>query len=273
MPPTAEIFCLGNELLIGRTVNKNASDISLSLSKIGYKVTRITTVRDELEPAVSAFKEIRDRNPDIICVSGGLGPTFDDIQLQVIGIALNLKLAEDMEATQMVAKRYKVSPVDLPKPGRKMATIPEGGVPLNNSAGAAPGVRLLHNNTTIFCLPGVPKEMRAIMKEEIIPYLSSILESSDKRMVEFGFNVRGVGESSIVETTKTVMSKFQMVNFKSHPRRDESGYWLSLQTYLITNNEKLVKDACFAWRAAIIKNHKVDVSKIKPVFDSEFIPE
>lgn len=276
---TAEIFCLGNELLIGRTVNKNATDIALAISQIGYKITRVTTVRDEIDTAVAAFRELLKRGPDIVCVSGGLGPTFDDIQLQVIADACEADLVFNKEAAQMIENKYKsfgrdIDANNLPNTAKKMAMLPDGAVALNNSQGTAPGVRLRRDERKplIFCLPGVPKEMNAILKEEVIPFLQKINKNNAK-MVEFGFTLRGIGESSIVKTTKIVMAKFPQVNFKSHPRKDSTGYWLSLQTYLITHNEELVKSACVAWKNALLANHKIQITEIKPVFNKDFQSE
>ncbi|MHA2252755.1 MAG: competence/damage-inducible protein A [Candidatus Kariarchaeaceae archaeon] len=269
---SAEIFCLGNELLIGRTVNTNATDIAFAVSKIGYSVERVTTVRDNLNSAIQAFQEILQRKPNVICVSGGLGPTFDDIQVEVISTAMDKKLVLHSEALQMIAKRYKVPIENLPETGRKMSMLPTGSVALKNSVGAAPGIRIQYEGSIIFSLPGVPKEMQAILYEEVIPYLKS--QNNDKqRMIEFGFSLRGVGESRIVELSEQVMKKFPHVNFKSHPRKDETGYWLSLQTYLITDNEESVKKACEEWRLVLQSNFDVVVSDIKPVFDEKFVPD
>ncbi|MHA2171758.1 MAG: molybdopterin-binding protein [Candidatus Kariarchaeaceae archaeon] len=268
--PTAEIFCLGNELLIGRTVNKNATDISLVLSRLGYTVNRITTVRDDLDQAVQAFQELLKRKPTVICVSGGLGPTFDDIQLMVIAKALDTRLELNEQARLMIAARYRVPPEELSQAGIKMAMLPPEGTPLNNSVGTAPGVKIPYEYGSIYCLPGIPKEMQAILDEQVLPYLK---QHSEAVMYEFGFTLRGVGESRIVDVTSEVMKQYPEVQFKSHPRKDETGYWLSLQTYQIGNSPDYVKDACIAWQEALLKVFNVEVSEVNPVFDASFIPE
>jgi molybdopterin-biosynthesis enzyme MoeA-like protein len=267
---TAEIFCLGNELLIGRTINKNATDISLVLSRLGYTVNRITTVRDDLAQATQAFQEILERKADVICVSGGLGPTFDDIQLMVIAKAMGTTLELNEQARLMIAERYRVPPEKLSQPGIKMAMLPPESKPLQNSVGTAPGVKIPYKDGSIYCLPGVPKEMQAILNEQVLPYLK---QNSGVVMYEFGFTMRGVGESRIIDVTSEVMKQHPEVQFKSHPRRDETGYWLSLQTYHIGKSPDQAKNACIAWQEALLKVFSIEVSEVNPVFDGSFIPE
>ena len=105
--PLAEIVCLGNELLMGITVNTNATYIGEQLTKLGYEVRRITCIRDDIWLAVDFFKEIFERKNDIIIVTGGLGPTHDDIQLEVLSKATNLELDENTEALEQVEQYYK----------------------------------------------------------------------------------------------------------------------------------------------------------------------
>ena len=112
--------------------------------------------------------------------------------------------------------------------------------------------------------------MHAILNEQVIPYLK---QHSKGVMHEFGFTMRGVGESGIVDVTSSVMKQYPEVQFKSHPRRDETGYWLSLQTYQIGTSPDQVKVACIAWQEALLKAFKVDVSEVNPVFDASFVPE
>lgn len=268
----AEILCLGNELLIGRTINKNATEIALALTKIGFTVTRETTVRDDIDQASEALNEIVNRKPDCILITGGLGPTHDDIQLEVVANALSLKLVLNEEAIAMMENRYNVLRQNLNDYMIKMATLPEESIALNNSQGAAPGVEIQYGATIIYCLPGVPSEMNAILQEEIIPKLISHFQPVTG-MIEFGFSVRGVGESRIVEITDKVRSKFPNVGFKSHPKNDDTGYWMDLHVYMTGSNEKLVKNACRTWYEELNTNFKVKLSPIRSIFSSDFDPE
>ena len=93
--PTAEIVCLGNELLIGVTSNTNATFLGSHLTKVGFEVRRITCIRDDIALAAEFLQEVFERKPDLILISGGLGPTYDDIQLEVLSNATGLKLEEN----------------------------------------------------------------------------------------------------------------------------------------------------------------------------------
>ncbi|MFV2014294.1 MAG: molybdopterin-binding protein, partial [Candidatus Heimdallarchaeota archaeon] len=137
---TAEILWLGNELLIGRTINKNATKIALELTKIGFYVVRETTVRDDLNQAAITLNEIIQRSPNVILITGGLGPTHDDIQLEVISKTLIVDLVLNNEAVNMMTQKYNIARNSLSKHMQKMATLPMDSTPLNNSQGVAPGV-------------------------------------------------------------------------------------------------------------------------------------
>jgi len=259
---TAEVLCLGNELLIGRTVNKNATDIALRLTKLGYKVTRATTIRDELESAITCLQEIIDRKPDVICISGGLGPTFDDIQLQVVAKTLNLQIELNEEALEMIRSKYE----QLNEYRRKMALLPQGSKPLANKVGSAPGVLTMKDDIPIFSMPGVPREMRDIMDNQVLPYLEQYHHFS-QHLVEFGADIRGARESDISGITDEVREKYPEVNFKSHPRKDKQGYFLSLHTYQITNDSESVKSALINWIEEIETKFEISKTGIKPVMD------
>src|SRR5208282_666905 len=128
-------FAVGKELLIGRTMNSNAYWIGGRLYRMGGMLDRVLTVTDSLDEISAGLKELLAVRPDFIIVVGGLGPTPDDMTLK--GIARGL--------------------------GKKVATIPEGATPLTNEVGTAPGVRLVAGKgTVVYCLPGVPREMRNI---------------------------------------------------------------------------------------------------------------
>ena len=169
--PTAEIVCLGNELLIGITINTNASFIGEKLTELGYEVRRVTCIRDEVDLSVEFFKELFKRKPKLVIVSGGLGPTYDDIQLKVISKSTELELQENSEALEQIKKYYSKRDLKLTKERRKMAFIPEGAKVLDNQVGGAPGCHVVYKEMDIYCLPGVPTEMKDIFNRHIFPYL------------------------------------------------------------------------------------------------------
>lgn len=273
--PSAEIIALGNELTIGRTVNSNATKISLELTKIGIDVIRHTTIRDVPGEIIATIKEAFSRQPDIIVLTGGLGPTHDDIQIENLATALDLELVYNDLAMSMITDRYKKIGKNMPTMVKKMAKMPKGSTPLRNSAGTAPGVLLDYKRVLSISLPGVPREMMAILKEEVIPLL--IERFGGREMIELGFEVYNVGETQIVPFTKLVMDEFPEFFYKSHPKKiikETTQLWLSLHIYTfgVEKMERL-EEAADLWKSKIDTLTDARTTEILPVFSSEFVPE
>jgi nicotinamide-nucleotide amidase len=173
-----EIICVGNELLIGKTLNTNAQWLSKQATAMGITVKRITVVADDVNEIANAIRETLKRKPHFAITTGGLGPTFDDKTLEGITKALNRKLAVNQKALKMVKEKYEkyarekgTETVELTPPRIKMATLPEKAEPLSNPVGTAPGVRVDLEETMLIILPGVPSEMEAIFHETVAPLL------------------------------------------------------------------------------------------------------
>lgn len=221
-----ELICVGNELLIGKTLNTNAHWLTKRITSLGLKVRRITTVADELEEISSAIKEALARKPRFIITTGGLGPTFDDKTLEGIAKALNLELKVNDEALKMIEEKYeqyvkegKMEKAELTPHRVKMATLPEGAKPLPNPVGTAPGVLLKVNDTVIIALPGVPSEMKAIFEESVLPILRR--EAGSMVFYEASIEVLGIVESEIAPIIDQVMHDNPYVYIKSHPKGEE----------------------------------------------------
>lgn len=220
MRGTVELVSIGNELLLGNTVNTNASWLAAQITSLGGMVTRITTFPDNLEDISKAIKEAIGRKPDFIITTGGIGPTFDDMTIKAVAKSLHLRLRLHRGALKMVrehyARRFPNRKILLTPPRLKMALIPIGGMPIPNPVGTAPAVHLLVHRTQIFCLPGVPKEAKAIFRES----LSQAIRSKSGRMIfaEKWMRVQGVMESSLAPIIDKVMSQWPGVYIKSHPR-------------------------------------------------------
>lgn len=174
----AEILTIGDELLTGNTVDSNSAFIARKLTERGYWVRRKTTVGDDVEEIKKVIREILDRKPEVLIISGGLGPTHDDVTMLAVAEALgkNLTLCEPcLERIKAFYEHlYKEGYIDDPElnEGRKkMAYLPEGAVPLENTEGAAPGAFTEHGGVKIFVLPGMPREMKAMLEREVLPRL------------------------------------------------------------------------------------------------------
>ncbi len=220
MPCTVEILSIGNELLLGNTVNTNASWIAKQVTRLGGKVTRITTVADNLGDISRSLREALGRNPDLLVTTGGIGPTFDDMTLKGVARALHLQITLNRAAVEMIrehyARRFPKRRITLTRPRLKMAVLPSTSTPIQNPIGTAPGVRLSANGTEIFCLPGVPSEAKAIFKGTVSRAVTA--KARGLVFVEEWLKVQGVMESSLAPVIDRVMRHWRGVYIKSHPR-------------------------------------------------------
>jgi nicotinamide-nucleotide amidase len=221
-----EIICVGNELLIGKTLNTNAQWIAKQVTALGVTVKRVTVVADEVDEIADAVRETLGRKPQFVVTTGGLGPTFDDKTLEGIAEALNRQLEINDKALEMVREKYEAyarekgtETVELTPPRIKMATLPEKAEPVPNPVGTAPGVRVYLENTVLLALPGVPSEMKAIFDETVAPLLRQV--SGKSGFYERSVYVDGVMESSLAPLIDKVMRDNLGVYVKSHPKGRE----------------------------------------------------
>jgi molybdenum cofactor synthesis domain-containing protein len=231
---TVEILSIGNELLLGNTVNTNASWLATQLTSLGASVTRITTVPDGLAEISVEIRKSIGRRPNFLITTGGIGPTFDDMTLAAVARAFNMPLKVNETALAMVrehyARRFPNRKVSLTKPRVKMARIPSPAIPVRNPVGTAPAVRLSAKGTQIFCLPGVPKEAKAIFRQTISKVIGA--SSGGRIFKERWLKVHGVMESTLAPIIDRVMAKWHGVYIKSHPRGVEANGRPHLEMHL-----------------------------------------
>jgi len=169
----AHIITIGNELLSGRTVNSNAAYIGHALAAVGAPVAEITVVGDDDEAIVNALQRAVELS-DVIVTCGGLGPTHDDITKVAMARALSLELVFDPEAMKRIEARYERWARKMPEAAQSMAMIPKGATTLPNEWGTAPGLHIEYQGTHIFVVPGVPREMRGLISESVVPALRKL---------------------------------------------------------------------------------------------------
>ncbi len=216
------IVAIGNEILDGLVLDTNSNWMQKRLASIGARIDRLVSVRDDLDEIGKGLDFVRE-TCNVIVTSGGLGPTHDDMTLAAIAKALDRNLAEDSQAEMIVRRQYKmlherhiVDSPDYTPSRKKMARIPEGSSALNNTVGGAPGVRLEDDDTTIFCLPGVPSELRFIFDDSVVPWLTTHLGTSKyvETVVEFEIG----DESVFAPSIESAMKKVRGVYIKSMPK-------------------------------------------------------
>ena len=228
-----ELICVGNELLIGKTLNTNAHWLAKRITSLGLKVRRIIVVGDDLDEIASAVRETVKHKPCFIIVTGGLGPTFDDKTLEGVALGLGRKLEENEEAIEMIKAKYeryvaegRMREYTMTPHRMKMGRLPEGAKPLPNPVGTAPGVLLKHEGIRMVMLPGVPEEMKAIFDESVAPMMRKL--AGDLTFYEVSLEVRGLPESELAPLLDEVMHDNPYVYIKSHPKRAEKVSHLEL---------------------------------------------
>ena len=215
----AVIISVGNELLIGKTINTNLTWLAKKLTVLGYKVRLGLEVRDECDDIAWAFRTALDMGARVVISTGGLGPTFDDMTLACLAKALERRLVLSEEALEMVRKKYASRGLELTEHRIKMAMLPEGAKPLPNPVGTAPGVLLDLDGTLVVALPGVPAEMKGIFEAHIEPILR---ERGPKIfLAERTVVCEGVPESSAAPIVDRAMKTSPRVYVKSHPSGGE----------------------------------------------------
>jgi len=228
---TAEIISIGNELLIGHTLDTNSHWIAKHLTRLGWTLERVTQLRDSLDSIESGVRGSLKRNPSVLITIGGLGPTHDDMTLAGISRAIDKPMRLNREALQLVKDHYRrlENNPKLTKYRTKMATLPQGSAPLPNPVGTAPGVKIQRSSTTLFSLPGVPSEMKAIFRASIIPYLESFNTTRPK---EVEIKITGIIESALAPILDQARKIYPKLYFKSHPRGRETGIRPLIQLHM-----------------------------------------
>ncbi|UCF45451.1 MAG: nicotinamide mononucleotide deamidase-related protein [Candidatus Bathyarchaeota archaeon] len=242
-----EIICVGNELLIGKTLNTNAQWLSKQATALGITVKRITVVADDVNEIANIVRETLRRKPRFIITTGGLGPTFDDKTLEGVAKSLKRKLAINEKALKMVSEKYeayarknRIKAVELTPPRIKMATLPEKAEPIPNPVGTAPGVQLDLEETMLIVLPGVPSEMESIFDETVEGMLKQ--ESGKGAFYEKSIYAEGVMESSLAPIIYKVMQNNPDVYIKSHPKGRESRSYIEIHVSITARESEKSED-------------------------------
>lgn len=195
------VVSIGDELLIGQTINTNAGWMGKELNKIGVEVTEVLTISDKGDAIKSALDYASVR-ASIVLLTGGLGPTKDDITKKVFADYFNVPLVENKEALEHVEnffKRYKRPMLPI---NRLQALVPKECTMLLNKVGTAPGMWMEKNNTVFVSMPGVPYEMKYLMEYEVFPRV--IERFNLPVIVHKTMMTLGLGESYIAEEIRDI---------------------------------------------------------------------
>jgi len=192
----AEIITIGDEILIGQIIDTNSVFISKELNKIGVQVYQITSIQDERSHILEAFANAA-KKVDIVIVTGGLGPTKDDITKETFCEFLNDQLVEDKVVLQHVKEIYKKFTNNPLPESLNQALVPSKATVLHNKFGSAPGMWMEKENTVFVSLPGIPYEMKNLMKELVLPKITA--KFNRPYIYHKTLLTIGMGESEIVK--------------------------------------------------------------------------
>lgn len=197
----SEIISVGTELLLGQIVNTNAQIISQELQKIGMDVYYHTVVGDNKNRLMEVFHTAWNRS-EVIILTGGLGPTQDDLTKETIAEYLKLPLILDENSLKKIREYFQKRQREMPINNMKQAMLPKGATAIPNQKGTAPGVILEKGGKTVIMLPGPPFEMEPMLKDYVIPFLSKKTSAVIfSRVLKF----YGIGESTLEEKIKDLM--------------------------------------------------------------------
>ncbi len=214
--PSAEVLATGTELLSGDVVDTNSARIARALQPLSIPLVQITAVGDDRPRMVAAIRAALARS-DILFISGGLGPTVDDVTREAVAEALERPLVFDPELFEAIRARFQASGIPMPENTRRQAFRPQGAQPIPNPVGTAPGFRIEEGGRVLIALPGVPRELERMLEESVIPYLRSRFPPAEA-MVWRVVRTIGLGESIIDEQLRDLLeAENPQIGLNAHP--------------------------------------------------------
>lgn len=203
---TAEIICVGTELLLGDIINTNAPFISQRLAMIGISQYHRSVVGDNH----MRFRELLEQaysRADIIITSGGLGPTYDDMTKEAVCDFLGCDTVTDEEALERMKMFFKKRARPMTENNTKQAVVPKGAYVFQNDNGTAPGICVKKDGKYIIMLPGPPRELEPMFENQVIPYLMSEPFFENSAIMSHNIRVFGMGESRVEDMLHKLMTE------------------------------------------------------------------
>ena len=194
----AILISVGDELLIGQTVNTNAAFIGEKLTELGITVIKCIAVADEQNQMLIEFGDAFDKS-DIVIVTGGLGPTHDDITRQTIVEFFKTELVQNEDVLADVTERFKRRGIVLTELNKQQALVPKIAKVIRNSRGTAPGTWIEKEHKIFVSLPGVPYEMEGMIEGYVIPQLEDKIDDKIKTTLMMNLLTTGIPESILFE--------------------------------------------------------------------------
>ncbi len=234
--PTAAVLLIGNEVLSGRTKDKNLGFIADYLTALGIDLMEARVIADDEADIVAAVNALRARY-SYVFTTGGIGPTHDDITADCIAKAFNVEISHHAEASEILSRHFKSIGREANEARLRMARIPHGASLIYNSVSKAPGFRI----ENVFVMAGVPKVMNAMM-DEVASQLSGGVRVMSRTVRFEG------GEGDIAKPLKEIQDKWPTLSVGSYPFQSERGFNTNL--VLRGRDEAALEEAVAAVKVA-----------------------
>jgi nicotinamide-nucleotide amidase len=205
----AEIIAVGSEMLTPDRMDTNSLFLTQELNRLGIEVVRKTIVGDDRQFLTDAFRGALER-VELVISSGGLGPTEDDLTRETLADLLGRKLHRDDAIVRAIEARFRSFKREMPAINIRQAMVPEGAEPLDNPRGTAPGLWIEDRGRMIALLPGPPRELQPMFRENIVPKLERRV--SAVRMFHRELRVAGMGESHVEQLIAPIYKRHADVN-------------------------------------------------------------
>ena len=211
------VVTVGKEILTGKTINTNLTTIARKLKEIGTDVSRSFVIDDNKEEYMKILKIIDEK---VVIFTGGLGPTIDDITRETVYEYFNVPTEIKEDALDTIQKYFDRMHIEKKNSNDKQALLPIDSFILNNNHGTAPGVIFEANNQIIILLPGPPNELKPML-EDVLSYLK---KKTNTVLYSDGFNLVGIGESTMEDTLQDFYKAYKEVNIAPYASPGEVKY-------------------------------------------------
>jgi len=207
----AEIIATGNEIIYGQIVDTNSSWIADLLTQSGVIVEKITIVADQINDIASVINDALTQNRRLVVMTGGLGPSEDDLTIDAVAKALGTEVIIGDEALSLLKAKCDEFGIELTERRKRMARSIRSGQVIPNIIGLAPGLITQSNSTTIFALPGIPEEMKAMFQANVLPRIRRWTAAWTRTI-----NVRVYANTDRFLIFDKIQQEFPEVYFKVH---------------------------------------------------------
>lgn len=265
----AKIITIGDELLLGQVINTNASWLGEQLNFNGFQLESVLTIGDNEKDILDALHSCNDTN--IVFITGGLGPTADDITKPTLCKFFNTELVLNDDALDNINEIFKLRGYTMSERNKLQAFIPKSCTYIPNRFGTAPCMWFEKDNTVYISMPGVPFEMKSIFKTELIDRLKKHFKPTPygRRVVM----TTGIGESFLADKIKdweeslpdfmslAYLPQYGMVRLRLDARHEDEKYMQDCLDYQIENLKKIISEHIFSYDDRPISEVVVDILK------------